>query len=62
MSRCRRIVQILPILLASLGTLTWSPSLRAQTPVTSPDPKGVLAQARAAYYNLSSRGYKQYRF
>lgn len=62
MSRCRRFAQILPIFIASLGTLTWSPSLRAQTPVASPEPKDVLAKARAAYYNLSSRGYKQYRF
>jgi len=62
LSRCRRFAQVLPILLASLGTLAWSPSLRAQTPVASPDPKAVLAKARAAYYNLSSRGYKQYRF
>jgi hypothetical protein len=62
LSRCRRFVQILPILLASFGTLVWSPSLRAQAPVASRDPKGVVAQARAAYYNLSSRGYRQYRF
>jgi hypothetical protein len=62
LSRCRRFVRILPILLASFGTLTWSPSLRAQAPVASRDPKGVLAQARAAYYNLASRGYRQYRF
>ncbi len=62
LSRSRHFVLILPTLLASLGALTGSVSLRAQAPVASRDPKGVLAQARAAYYNLSSRGYQQYRF
>lgn len=62
MSACRRFAQILPILLASFGALTWPPTLRAQTPAASPDSKAVLSQARAAYYNLSSRGFKQYRF
>jgi hypothetical protein len=46
--------------------MIWQPALRAQAPVqvpvTDPDPKGVLVKARAAYYNLSSRGFKQYRF
>lgn len=43
--------------------MTLPPPLGAQqVPATNPDPKGILGQARAAYYNLSSRGFKQYRF
>ena len=30
--------------------------------MSSPEPKEVLAKARAAYYNLSARGFKQYAF
>ena len=67
MSRCRRFAQILPILLATLGPLILALPLQAQsaptpTPLPSPDPKGILVQARAAYYNLASRGFRQYRF
>ena len=63
MSRCRRFAQILPILIASLGAMTLQPTLRAQqAPATNPDPKGILGHAHAAYYNLSSRGFKRYRF
>ena len=62
MSRCRRLAQVLPFLIASLGALIWPPALPGQTPVTAADPKVVLGQARAAYYNLSSRGFRQYRF
>ena len=62
MSRCRRLAQILPLLIASLGALTWPTALHGQTPVTAADPKVVLGQARAAYYNLSARGFRQYRF
>lgn len=51
------------MLIASLGTLDSALPLRAQAPpAASADSKAVLAKARAAYYNLSSRGYQQYRF
>ncbi|MDR3685070.1 MAG: hypothetical protein P4L11_15180 [Geothrix sp.] len=63
MSRCRRFAQLLPILVASLGAMALPPALRAQpAPVANPDPKGLLGRAHAAYYNLSARGFKQYRF
>lgn len=42
--------------------ITWQPTLRAQALAPVPDPKGVLVKARAAYYDLSARGFKQYRF
>jgi hypothetical protein len=50
------------MLIVGLGALDLLPPLQAQAPAVSPDPKAVLTQARAAYYNLLSRGYKQYRF
>jgi hypothetical protein len=62
LSRCRHFAQILPILIASLGAITLQPTLRAQAPAAVLDSKEVLAKAKAAYYNLSARGFKQYTF
>lgn len=48
--------------MAGLGMASWGPSLQAAAPKAAPDPEGVLRQARAAYYDLSGKGFKRYRF
>lgn len=53
---------MLSVLLASCATLISQPATRAQAPAASLDSKVVLSQARAAYYDLSARGFRQYRF
>jgi len=62
MSCCRRFAKVLPILIGGLGAMSLQPCLGAPQAATNLDPKGIVGQAHAAYYNLSSRGFKQYRF
>ena len=62
MSRFRRLTQLLPIIIASFGAIAFQRGLQAQASATGLDSKVVLGKARAAYYNLSARGFKQYSF
>jgi len=62
LSQRRRLVPIVLITMASFASMAWGQSPAVAPPKATPDPEGVLRQARAAYFDLSGKGFQRYRF